>query len=125
VLTAWLGALASAAVMALMCVPGGAPSRVYYGTDTHSTGLLAGAALALTWPMATLANAPRKFTRRLDYLGAAGLVVLACALVHFAGIDPAVYPLGLAVELRTAKTIMRTNPPSTGKGRGLQPRELS
>ncbi len=102
VLTAWLGALASAAAMALMYLPGSDPSRVYYGTDTHSTGLLVGAALALTWPMATLTNAPRRFARRLDYLGAAGLVVLAWALVHFAGTNPAVYPLGLAVAALAA-----------------------
>jgi peptidoglycan/LPS O-acetylase OafA/YrhL len=101
-LTAWLGALASAAAMALTYLPGGDPSRVYYGTDTHATGLLVGAALALTWPMATLTNAPREFARRLDYLGVAGLVVLACAVVHFSGTDPAVYPLGLAVAALAA-----------------------
>ena len=101
-LTAWLGALASAAAMALTYLPGGDPSRVYYGTDTHATGLLVGAALALTWPMATLTNAPREFARRLDYLGAAGLVVLAWAVVHLCGTDPAVYPLGLAVAALAA-----------------------
>ena len=86
-LAAWLGALASAAAMALIYLPGGDPSRVYYGTDTHATGLLVGAALALTWPMATLTNAPRQFARRLDYLGMAGLVVLAWAVGHFSGTD--------------------------------------
>ena len=101
-LTAWLGALASAAAMALMYLPGGDPSRVYYGTDTHATGLLVGAALALTWPMATLTSAPREFARRLDYLGVAGLVVLAWAVGHFSGADPAVYPLGLAVAALAA-----------------------
>ena len=60
VLTAWLGALASAVAMALMYVPGGDPSRVYYGTDTHATALLVGAALALTWPLAKLTHAPRR-----------------------------------------------------------------
>ncbi len=100
-LTAWLGALASAA-MALRYLPGGDPSRVYYGTDTHATGLLVGAALALTWPMATLTSAPREFARRLDYLGVAGLVVLASAVGHFSGADPAVYPLGLAVAALAA-----------------------
>ena len=101
-LAAWLGALASAAAMALIYLPGGDPSRVYYGTDTHATGLLVGAALALTWPMATLTNAPRQFARRLDYLGMAGLVVLAWAVGHFSGTDPAVYPLGLAVAALAA-----------------------
>jgi peptidoglycan/LPS O-acetylase OafA/YrhL len=95
-LTAWLAALASAAAMALIFAPGGDPSRVYYGTDTHATGLLVGAALALTWPMATLTSASREFARRLDYLGVAGLVVLGWAVGHFSGADPAVYPFGLA-----------------------------
>lgn len=96
VLTAWLGALASAVAMALMYVPGGDPSRVYYGTDTHATALLVGAAVALTWPLATLTDAPRRVARRLDCLGVAAVVVLAWAVVHFSGTDPAVYPLGLA-----------------------------
>ncbi|WP_418277759.1 acyltransferase family protein [Isoptericola jiangsuensis] len=43
------GALASAVAMAVMYVPGGDPTRVYYGTDTHCFGLLLGAAAALRW----------------------------------------------------------------------------
>ena len=104
VLAAWLAALASVAV-ALMYLPGADPSRVYYGTDTHATGLLVGAALALTWPMATLTGAPREFTRRLDYLGVAGLAVLAWAVGHFSGADLVVYPLGLAVAALAAAAL--------------------
>jgi hypothetical protein len=88
--------------MALVYLSGGDPSRVYYGTDTHATGLMVGAALALTLPMATLSTAPRQFARRLDYLGVAGLVVLAWAVGHFSGADRAVYPIGLAVAAMAA-----------------------
>jgi peptidoglycan/LPS O-acetylase OafA/YrhL len=40
-------AAGSAALMALLYVPGGDPSRVYYGTDTRAFELLIGAALAI------------------------------------------------------------------------------
>lgn len=42
-----VAALASAAAMAMVYQPGTDPTRVYYGSDTHSFGLLIGAALAL------------------------------------------------------------------------------
>ena len=43
------GAIGSALLMAWLYRPDVDPSRVYYGTDTHATGLLLGAALALAW----------------------------------------------------------------------------
>jgi peptidoglycan/LPS O-acetylase OafA/YrhL len=43
------GALASVALAWVLFDPGGDASRVYYGTDTHAVGLLAGVALALVW----------------------------------------------------------------------------
>ena len=42
-----LGAVASAVLMASLYVPGGDPSRVYYGTDTRAQAMLMGAALAV------------------------------------------------------------------------------
>ena len=51
---AWSGAALSALAMALVYVPGGDPSRVYYGTDTHASALFIGSALALTWPLRRL-----------------------------------------------------------------------
>jgi len=93
----WLGAGASALAMALLYIPGADPSRVYYGTDTHAVALLVGCALALTWPLATLAAAPPELGRRLDFFGVAGLAVLAWAVGHFTGANPAVYPAGLLI----------------------------
>jgi peptidoglycan/LPS O-acetylase OafA/YrhL len=89
------GAAASALVMAIQYTPGGDPSAVYYGTDTHASALLIGAALALARPLRALAAIPAAYSRRLDMGGIAGLVVLAWAAGHFSGSDPVVYPVGL------------------------------
>jgi peptidoglycan/LPS O-acetylase OafA/YrhL len=99
---AWAGAAVSALLMMLLYTPGSDPSRVYYGTDTHAAALLVGAALALTWPLATVAAAPPGLTRRLDFAGLAGLAVLAWAAGHLSGADPAVYPVGLAIAALAA-----------------------
>jgi peptidoglycan/LPS O-acetylase OafA/YrhL len=71
------------------------PSLVYYGTDTHASALLIGAALALALPLATVASLPAAQVRRLDAAGVVGLVLLAWAAGHFSGNDRAVYPAGL------------------------------
>jgi peptidoglycan/LPS O-acetylase OafA/YrhL len=84
----------SALAMALEYSPGD-PSLVYYGTDTHASALLIGAALALAFPLATLASLPAAQVRRLDAAGVIGLVLLAWAAGHFSGNDRAVYPAGL------------------------------
>lgn len=44
-------AVASAVWMAYLYVPGGDPSRIYYGTDTRAFSLLLGAWLALAFPL--------------------------------------------------------------------------
>ena len=80
------GALASVALAWILFDPGGDASRVYYGTDTHAVGLLAGVALALVW-------SPIELRRRrtgplvgpiLDVVGvfALGFVVLSFVNVH-------------------------------------------
>ncbi|MGN9863814.1 acyltransferase family protein [Bacillus swezeyi] len=60
-------ALGSAVLMSVLYVPGGDPSRVYYGTDTRSFELLSGCALALVWPMKRLSSnrLPNKLKRAL------------------------------------------------------------
>jgi peptidoglycan/LPS O-acetylase OafA/YrhL len=84
----------SALAMALEYSPGD-PSLVYYGTDTHASALLIGAALALALPLASIASLPTAQVRRLDAAGVVGLVLLAWAAGHFSGNDRAVYPVGL------------------------------
>jgi len=99
---AWACAAASALLMAILYTPGSDPSRVYYGTDTHATALLVGSAIALTMPLATVVTASRELARRLDFLGMAGLALLAWAIGHFSGADPAVYPAGLVIAALAA-----------------------
>jgi peptidoglycan/LPS O-acetylase OafA/YrhL len=100
------GAAVSALVMAIQYTPGGDPSAVYYGTGTHASALLIGAALALAWPLRRLAAIPAAHARRLDMAGIAGLVVLAWAVGHFSGSDPVVYPVGLLLAALAAAGVV-------------------
>jgi peptidoglycan/LPS O-acetylase OafA/YrhL len=119
------GAVASAVAMALLYSPGVDPSRIYYGTDTRSTGLLCGAALAFLWSPGEkyppsearhhgLPNRGR-FRRRwgctapllLDVLGFAALGALVWFFVHLGEFRPLLYEGGFAlVALATVATIM-------------------
>ncbi len=91
------GAALSAVAMAAIYVPGGDPSRVYYGTDTHASALFIGAALAFAWPLRQLRAAPRRQARRADAAGLAGIAVLAWAMSRYSGGDGALYPAGLLI----------------------------
>jgi peptidoglycan/LPS O-acetylase OafA/YrhL len=106
---AWVTLIAaslSALAMALQYRSGGNPSAVYYGTDTHASALLIGAALALAYPLTTLAATSAAQTRRLDAVGTAGLAALAWAVGHFSGTDPAVYPVGLILAALGAAALV-------------------
>jgi peptidoglycan/LPS O-acetylase OafA/YrhL len=103
---AWTGAAASAATMAAVYAPGSDPSFVYYGTDTHASGLLIGAALALTWPLARVAAASARAARALDVAGLIGLAAIAWAITHFAGSDAALYPAGLVFAALAAGAVV-------------------
>jgi peptidoglycan/LPS O-acetylase OafA/YrhL len=106
VAVALTGAAASALAMTLQYTPGGDPSAVYYGTDTHASALLIGAALALAYPLRTLVEAPPAQARRLEAAGVAGLAVLAWSAGHFSGGDPAVYPAGLILAALGAAALV-------------------
>ncbi len=99
---AWAAAAASAYVMFAVYVPGKDPSLVYYGTDTHASALLIGAALALTWPLAKVAAAAARLRLSFDIVGAIGMLVLAWAAWRFSGADPFVYPFGLLIAALAA-----------------------
>src|SRR5690349_18651494 len=114
VAVALTGAAASALAMLLQYTPGGDPSAVYYGTDTHASALLIGAALALAWPLRTLAAAPPVLARRIEAAGLVGLVVLAWAAGHLSGSDPAVYPAGLLLAALAAAALV-----AAAAGQGL------
>jgi peptidoglycan/LPS O-acetylase OafA/YrhL len=103
---AWAGAAASAATMAAVYVPGSDPSLVYYGTDTHASGLLIGAGLALTWPLARVGAASARAARALDVAGLLGLAAMGWAVTHFAGSDAALYPAGLVFAAIAAGAVV-------------------
>jgi peptidoglycan/LPS O-acetylase OafA/YrhL len=105
ILATLLGAAGSALVMALLYTPVN-PSLVYYGTDTHASALLIGAALALAFPLATLTTTKAAMTKRLDAIGIAGLAVLAWAVGHFSGSDAVVYPAGLLIAALAAAALI-------------------
>jgi peptidoglycan/LPS O-acetylase OafA/YrhL len=119
-----IGAVASAIWMAVLYVPGGDPSRVYYGTDTRAQAMLAGAALAVV----VLLHGPvrtRAARRALSIASALGLVVVVAP--WFAGNAREVHDffygqLGLlAYSVATAIVLWRLTQPSSGLfGRALE-----
>ncbi len=80
------GALASVALAWILFEPGADTSRIYYGTDTHAVGLLAGVALALVWdPSGLRRGSPGRWAGPLlDAVGvfAVAFVVLSFLRVH-------------------------------------------
>ena len=71
------GAAVSAILMAALYHGGASVNRVYFGTDTHSEGLLLGSALGLFAPPASLATRVAERSRRtLDRAAAVSLVGL-------------------------------------------------
>ena len=90
------GAIASAVLTAVLFTPGQDPSRVYFGTDTHASGLLVGALLAFLWPLRELRSAPKPGARLLLDAGAvAGLAAVVVAMATWHDYDPIVYRGGL------------------------------
>ena len=73
-------AIVSALLMSLQYDPLD-PSRVYYGTDTHASGILVGAALGLVWAPWRLST--RTGRRAPLMLNAAGLAALAAVVWCF------------------------------------------
>jgi hypothetical protein len=124
-LVVW-AALASAVLMAVLYRPGQDPSRVYFGTDTHATGLLLGSALALAWPAIKGSGPwPAGLRWRLEALGRLGGLVIVIAGFRFLGaFDSFTYRGGLTVvSFGAAALIAAAATPGTlvGKLFGLQP----
>jgi len=87
------GALASVALAWVLFDPGSDASRVYYGTDTHAVGLLAGVGLALVW-------SPIELRRRrtgplvgpvLDVVGVLALAYIVLSFLHVHDYDLALW----------------------------------
>jgi len=86
--------------MGFLFQPGNDPTRVYYGSDTHSFGLFAGAALALLLRRPNglgLSTGPRlaALVRLRPWLGAAALVGIGAAAATLPAEGPLAYRGGL------------------------------
>jgi peptidoglycan/LPS O-acetylase OafA/YrhL len=94
-----LGAAAvSALLMAVLYRAGGDPSRVYYGTDTHASGLLIGAAVAVLAPPWLLrGRLGKRAPVALDALGLTGLLLLVWCFANVSEFDTALYRGGYVV----------------------------
>jgi peptidoglycan/LPS O-acetylase OafA/YrhL len=93
VLGVLVGAFASVILAWILFEPGADASRVYYGTDTHAVGLLAGVALALLW-------SPVELRRRrtgplvgpiLDVVGVLALAYIVLSFIHVHDYDLALW----------------------------------
>lgn len=91
-----IAATSSALLMAVLFDPNGSATRVYYGTDTHSFGLMIGVALAF-------ANANSPFVGRLwrllrPWLGFAALAGLVVMFVVLDSALPTTYRGGILIS---------------------------
>ncbi|HWH19502.1 MAG TPA: acyltransferase family protein [Solirubrobacterales bacterium] len=78
------GAIASVVLAWILFDPGHDASRVYYGTDTHAVGLLAGVALALVWSPTELRKHKSFGPLVGPILDAVGVVALGYLILSFA-----------------------------------------
>jgi peptidoglycan/LPS O-acetylase OafA/YrhL len=114
-------AAASAIWMAVLFDPAADPSRVYYGTDTRSAGLLLGAALGLLWrPTATWRGGEEVSLVALDLGGWAALGALLACFVGIEEFDTFLYRGGfVVVAIASTTAIASAVHPSTVFGRAL------
>lgn len=101
--------LASSLLMALLFTPGTDGTRVYYGTDTHVMGLMAGAALAFAWASPRLAPwvAPSRWGRLGSYAVPLALAVLLAEMALLDEQSPLTFRGGIVLaSLATAVLVM-------------------
>ncbi|MBG6213113.1 MAG: acetyltransferase [Cryobacterium sp.] len=96
--------VASALWMGVLYQPGADPTRVYYGSDTHSFGLFAGAALAVL--LRRPSGQRNELPRLRPWLGGAALLAIIAFAFWLTEDGTATYRGGLvAVSLATAVAI--------------------
>jgi peptidoglycan/LPS O-acetylase OafA/YrhL len=99
--TAWAvfaAALCSGLLMALLYHPGDDPTRVYFGTGTHASGLLFGSALAFAWPLGGQWSTPHRGAAYvLDAVAIASFGVVVWAMATWHDFDPFVYQGGIVI----------------------------
>ncbi|MCF7619695.1 acetyltransferase [Bacillus sonorensis] len=112
-------ALCSAVLMSVLYVPGGDPSRVYYGTDTRSFELLIGCALALVWPMKRLSSnrLPIRLKRALHGTELAAFMIIILCIYLVDEYAPFLYHGGmLLISIIAAILIACVSHPSSFLG---------
>jgi peptidoglycan/LPS O-acetylase OafA/YrhL len=119
------GVVASVVLMWLLYVPGGDPSRVYYGTDTRASGILVGCALAFVWAPWRLRSNVRTGARVvLNVSGAVAIVALLQMLFRTDEFSSWLYRGGfLRLDIVTAIVIAVIVHPAAALGRvvGIRP----
>ncbi len=101
------GAVGSVALAWILFDPGHDASRIYYGTDTHAVGLLAGVALALVWSPVEI-RLPSHHSGPLvgpilDAVGVIALGYLILSFLHVHDYDLALWHGGYAwIAIATA-----------------------
>ena len=120
-------AVVSALAMGVLFNPGQDPSRVYFGTDTHASGLLIGALLAFVWPLGPLRGTPNTHAAIVLDIGAlAGLVLVVAAITGWEDYDPWVYRGGtscsrIACALLIAAVVAPRRPhPARARARAVR-----
>ncbi|MGH2634421.1 MAG: acyltransferase family protein [Tepidiformaceae bacterium] len=105
-----LAALGSTLLMALLYRTGTDTSRLYYGTDTRASGLLAGAALAFLWaPWKASVYDGRRTASWIEAAGFGGLIALGVFFWRMGEASPLLYQGGFAlVSLSTLLVITAT-----------------
>ena len=114
------GAAGSVALAWILFDPGHDASRIYYGTDTHAVGLLAGVALAMVWSPVQL-RTHRSFGPLvgpiLDGLGVVALGYLILSFVHVHDYDLALWHGGYAwIAIATALLLAAVAHPAARLG---------
>jgi peptidoglycan/LPS O-acetylase OafA/YrhL len=114
------GAAGSVALAWILFDPGHDASRIYYGTDTHAVGLLAGVALAMVWSPTQL-RAHKSFGPLvgpiLDALGVIALGYLILSFAHVHDYDLALWHGGyLWIAIATALLIAALAHPAARLG---------
>jgi peptidoglycan/LPS O-acetylase OafA/YrhL len=115
------GAAGSVVLAWILFDPGHDASRIYYGTDTHAVGLLAGVALALVWSPNELRLPSHKSGPLvgpiLDALGVIALGYLILSFVHVHDYDLALWHGGYAwIAIATAMLLAALAHPAARLG---------
>ena len=118
------GAVGSAVAMAVLLDPGGDPSRVYFGTDTHATGLLTGAVLAIVssaLPLPDLGGRGHRFaSAAATVAGTAALAAVVGAFILADAYEPILYQGGLVAFVLAAAVVVGVLPAAGPLARVLE-----